>query len=987
MDKRPEFAPGALTPVEPPSEREPLSRRRFLSLIGASAALAATVGCEPADKDTIVPYTRKPDEVIPGVANYYASTYQEGLIAYGVLVKAREGRPIHIQGNDEHPIFKGKTSLRAQAEIIGLYNPGRLREPRVAGKAASWKDADARVVPALKSAAASGKPVLLLTPAVVSPTRRAVLNDLRKALPGLQHVAWEPALGLADLTASAALYGDAVVPQYRIERASVIAAFETDFLGTAGNAVPAIAGFTEHRKLAKPGDPMNRLYAFESCLSITGSKADVRVPLRPSGAAPIAFAIAKALRDRHGLKVPAGLAGDTLAPFSIEALAKEYGVDAAALSSLVDDLAAAGAGSLVMAGPSLPMEAHAAVALLNTMLGAEGHTVDTTYSADAASVATPLEMAQVTRDMASGHFAAAVFWDVNPSHAMADADAFNAALAHVPLKVRLGLEEDETAGRCDVVLPINHWLESWNDFEPSTDLLSLQQPLIRPLYDSRQAEEILLGWANALGGPASTDYRAYLMTRWQHEVYAKGTPANFEQYWAAAVHDGVLQRGATARPPRTLRAAAVTDAARKAAAATRSAGMELIIAPDVRMWDGRYANIGWLQELPDPVSKVCWGNYLAVSGADAKTLNVSDGDLVSVEAGARKVRLPVLVQPGQAQGAVFAVLGHGREGGVAGGRGANVFPLVADDGSTPFFRPNARVTRVAGHEPLVRTQHHFSSHDRDIVRIWSLDEYKKQAALPDDAGELATLNKNQKWPDHKWGMTIDLSACVGCGGCEIACQSENNIPVVGPEQVARGRTMHWIRGDVYYLGADENPQVGHVPMLCQQCDDAPCEPVCPVSATVHSDDGLNEQAYNRCIGVRYCAANCPYMVRRFNFFDLTSFITDPLDLAFNPEVTVRPRGVMEKCTFCVQRIRNGVQVAKDEGHPVRDGDIAPACAVACPANAIVFGDLKDVNSRVSMLSRSNRGFKVLEQLGTRPAITYLADLKNPAQPQKTNDHV
>ena len=972
-------------PDAPVPERESLSRRRFLSLVGASAALAATAACEAPPADTIVPYTRKPDEVIPGVANYYASTYQEGLVAYGVLVKTREGRPILIEGNDEHPIFKGKTSLRAQAEIIGLYDPERLRQPYVAGKPSTWSDADARIVPVLKQAAAAGTPVLLLTPAVISPTRRAVLADLKKTLPGLQHVAWEPGLGLADRTARTALYGDAGAPQHHVERASVIAAFEADFLGTMGNAVPAIAGFAQHRKLSAPGQAMNRLYAIESCMSLTGTKADVRVPLRPSAAAPAAFAVANALHTRHGLALPAGLSPTVLAPFTIVGVARQYGFDQAALVSLAGDLATAGNTSLVLAGPSLPVEAHAAVALLNAMLGAEGHTVDSAFSTAAAPVASPSEMAQLTRDLASGKFAAAIFWDSNPSYAVPDAAAFTAALSHVPLRVRLGLQQDETAAACDVVLPVNHWLESWNDFEPSTDLLTLQQPMIRPLYDTRQGEEILLGWAKALGAAVETDYRPYLMARWQREVYAKGTLENFPQYWTAAVHDGVLRREAAARAPRALQVRAIAEAARKAAAVKPSDAFELLIAPDIRLWDGRYANIGWLQELPEPVTKVCWGNYLAMSGADARRLAVTDGDLVSVKAGARDARLPVLVQPGQAAGAVFAMLGFGRTGGVAGGRGANVFGLVADDGSTPFFRPDAAVSRVAGTQPLVRSQKEFGLHDRDILRLWTLDEYRKNAAPPIDASELATLNKAQKWPDHKWGMVIDLSACVGCGGCEIACQSENNVPVVGPDEVERGRMMHWIRGDVYYVGPDENPQVAHEPMLCQQCDDAPCEPVCPVSATVHSDDGLNEQLYNRCIGVRYCAANCPYMVRRFNFFDLTSGITDPLDLAFNPEVTVRPRGVMEKCTFCVQRIRNGVQVAKDEGRALRDGEIAPACAVACPADAIVFGDLKDVNSRVSQLSQSTRGFKVLEQLGTRPAITYMAELKNPSNSQ--NDHV
>ncbi|HKJ91857.1 MAG TPA: hypothetical protein VJ957_01760 [Longimicrobiales bacterium] len=972
--------------AEPKSERERISRRRFLSLAAASAALAATAACEKPPADTVVPYTKKPKDVVPGVADYYASTYQEGLVPYGVLVKAREGRPIHIDGNDEHPLFAGKTSLRAQADILALYDPQRLRAPLLAGQPTSWARVQAQIVAVLQAANTGGQAVLLLTPAVISPTRRAVIADLKAVLPALKHVAWEPSLGLSDRAAATALYDVARTPRLRLERARVIAAFEADLLGGMDTAVQAVAGFAAGRKLAKPGDPMNRLYALESRMSVTGSKADVRIPVRPSGAARLAFTVARALHVEHGLPYPAGLTPETLAPFDLAGVASQYGVDRGLLSALVDDLAGAGRRSLAVAGPSLPPEAHTAVALINTMLGAEGYTVDTAFSTDAPPLATPADMAELTRELASGSYAAAIFWETNPSYAVPDAGGFNRALAAVPLKVHLGLENDETAHRCDAVLPVNHWLESWNDYEPSTDLLSVQQPLIRPLYDTRQGEEILLEWVKRLtdSQQVETDYRTYLMARWRKEVYPKGTLASFEQYWTAAVHDGVVRRQATPRPARRIKVKPVAEAARTVAAASAARGMDLLIEPDIKLRDGRYANIGWLQELPDPVTKVCWGNHLAISAADAPKFGVADGDMVSVEIGDRRVTLPALVQPGQVEGAAFAVLGYGREGDVSAGRGTNLFPLVAADGSPPLCRSGASIFRSNGHQSPVRSQEQFNAQGRNVFRLWSLDEYAKNAGPPEDAGALASLNGNERWPDHKWGMAIDLSACVGCGACQIACQSENNIPVVGPEQVARGRIMNWMRNDVYYVGPADNPQIAHVPMLCQQCDDAPCEPVCPVAATVHSDDGLNEQIYNRCIGVRYCAANCPYMCRRFNFFDYTSDIGEPLDLAFNPEVTVRPRGVMEKCTFCVQRIRNGEQIARDEGRPVRDGDIQPACAAACPADAIVFGDLKDPNSRVSRLARSNRGFKVLEELGTRPAVTYLAELKNPAAP-RTND--
>ncbi len=960
-----------------PSEASSVSRRRFLSLAAASAALAGAAGCSPAPEDTIVPYTKKPTEVIPGVADYYASTFQEGLVPYSVLVKAREGRPIHIDGNDEHPVFNGKTLPRVQAEIIGLYSPERLREPRVHGKTASWKAAQAQVVSRLKQAAADNKPVLLLTRAVISPTCKAVIRDMQKVLPGLKHVEWEPALGLSDRVAGQVLYGAAATPRYRIDRAKVIVSFEADFLGTMGNTIEAVAGFAANRKLDRPSDPMSRLYACESSLSITGSKADVRIPLRPSGAARLAFAVARALHTEHRLALPTGLSLDDLAAFGAD-VARRYGVEPAIFSSLVADLAHAGSQGLVLAGPSLPAEAHAAVALLNSMLGAEGNTVETA-SLDASQLASPADMAKLTRELAAGSYAAAIFWETNPSYSVSDAEAFGSALAKVPLTIALALEDDETARKCDVVLPVHHWLESWNDFEHSSEMLGLQQPLIRPLYDTRQAEEVLLGWSKQLTrtAPVQTDYRKYLMARWQREVYPKGTLADFSHFWVAAVHDGLLRRTAAPRPKRQLEAGAIAGAARQVAKAKALTGMELLLEPDPRLWDGRYANIGWLQELPHPISKVCWGNYLALSGADARRLGVSDGDMVSVAVGRRSVALPVLVQPGQAAGTAFAALGHGRTGDIAGGRGANLFPLVASDGSTPFHRSNVRISRLNSRQPLVRSQTEFNLHGRDIVRFWSLAEYRKNAKVVEKPRKLPTLNRNLEWPEHKWAMAVDLSACTGCAACQIACQSENNIAVVGPERVARGRIMHWVHSDVYYVGKLENPQVAHSVGMCQQCDDAPCEPVCPVAATVHSDDGLNEQVYNRCIGVRYCAANCPYMSRRFNFFDYTSNIKDPLDLAFNPEVTVRPRGVMEKCTFCVQRIRNGVQVAKDEGRALRDGEVRPACAVACPADAIVFGDLQDPDSRVSKLSRSDRGFKMLEELGVRPNITYMAELKNP----------
>jgi molybdopterin-containing oxidoreductase family iron-sulfur binding subunit len=955
--------------------------------MGASAALAATVACKSPDQDTIVPYTKKPADVIPGVANYYASTYQEGLVPYGVLIKTREGRPIHIDGNDEHPVFKGKTSLRTQAEIIGLYSADRLRGPKLDGKASDWKSVQAYVASALKEAAASGKGVLLLTPAVISPTRRKVIETLREELPTLRHVEWEPVASPSERESAASLYGESLVPACHLDAANVIVAVEADFLGAMDSQVTAIAGYARRRKVQSPDEPMSRLYAVEGAMSLTGTKADHRLRLRPSQAARFLFAVAKTLNEKHGIALPPGFPAGALRPFDIDAIAGAQKLDREVVRAMTGDLAREGGKALVMAGPSLPSEAHAAAALINHMLGAEGKTVETAYSPKPLSLAATGDVAALADEMASGAFSAAIYWDVNPLHALPDPDGFRRAMQKVPLNVRLALEEDETAEACGAVLPVHHWMESWGDYEAATNVLSLQQPVIRPLYDTMQAEEILLGWVRALGGGSATDYRTYLMNRWRGEVYPQGTPVPFERFWTAAVHDGVIEIDAGPRPPRTPNPVALKEAADRASSAGQPDGLELLLAPDKKLWDGRYANIGWLQELPEPVSKVCWGNTLALSMADARRLKLSDGDLASVSAKHGTLVLPVLVQPGQAEGVAFTTLGFGRTtGSVARGVGGNAFRLAGLDG-TPFLGRGLKVSPAGGNRPLVRTQEEFSLHGRDeyVAHLWSMAEYAREASKPRKKENLDSLYPKQDFPLHKWGMVIDQSACVGCAACEIACQSENNIPVVGPDRVSTGRIMHWIRIDGYHKGDPENPKVVHQPMLCQQCDDAPCENVCPVAATTHSPEGLNQMIYNRCVGTRYCSNNCPYKVRRFNFFDYTSFIKDPLDLAFNPEVTVRPRGVMEKCTFCVQRIRNGEQVAKDEGRPVKDGDIRPACAMACPADAIVFGDLKDKSSGVSRLSGSNRGYKVLEDLGTRPAITYLAELRNPANKREEDN--
>ncbi|HEX7507735.1 MAG TPA: 4Fe-4S dicluster domain-containing protein, partial [Polyangia bacterium] len=696
----------------------------------------------------------------------------------------------------------------------------------------------------------------------------------------------------------------------------------------------------------------------------------------------IAFGLVRAVHLKGGRPLPAGLQLSALEAFALDRL-PEAKSSSAQLEALVKDLCAAGDKALVLAGPAASAEAHAACLVLNHMLGAEGSTVLSAQPAPA--LASPGEFKTLVEDMAAGRIAAVLFWEVNPAYDFASSDdgegAWKAAVSKVPLRVRLGLLPDETTASCNLVLPVNHWLESWNDFETSRETLTLQQPIVAPLYDTLQGEDVLLRCLAELGRPLGATYFDFLKKRWQDEVQPKGSPIAFVRFWNACLHDGLFRRKGEALAARDLNGAACVRAAASAAKVAPS-NFELVLDTDPRLYDGRYANNGWLQELPDPMTKTSWGNPLCMSPVDADRLHLKNGDLVTLGKG---TPLPILRQLGQAEGVLRLTLGHGRwQGSVASGVGARAWTFAPEAGTRVVMV--AAVGPTGGKQELALSQDHDTKDGRDIARVWSLAEFAKKPQHDLEREELPSMYDKHEQQGPRWGMAIDLSSCVGCGGCVVACQSENNIPVVGPEQVRKGRAMHWIRIDRYYdgqTGSDGgssagSPSVVHEPMLCQHCDNAPCETVCPVQATNHGPDGINQMAYNRCVGTRYCANNCPYKVRRFNFLDFTSETPESMQLAYNPEVTVRPRGVMEKCTFCVQRIRNADHVAKREGRPLRDKDVVPACGAACPASAIVFGDIGDPDSEVSKLSRNNRGFHVLEELGTKPAITYLAALKNPS---------
>ena len=953
-------------PIYTPSE---LSRRRFLALAAASAALASAVGCDRSPQQHgLVPYTKKPEEIVPGVATYYASAAQEGEHAYGVLVKTREGRPIHIEGNPEDPIHVGKASPRVAADLLGLYDPDRLRRPLRDGVAADLEECLNALVGALRVHAKEGRETLLVTPAAISPSRRALIAELSASLPGLRHLEWEPHHDHVGSEVTRRLYGQTMSARPRFDRADAIVSLGADFLGTAGDVTDAAIGYRTARKRVADGGRATRLYVLEGTLSLTGSNADRRVMVRPSALGLVGLGIARALVAR-GRSLPSGLAAGMLEPFEPERVAAASGVDAQVLHQLADDLHHAGDRALLVAGAAGGELVHEATHLVNTMLGAVGTTVDLV---PARHLADPAALGAALQRMEAGRVGAVLLWGVNPAYDFPDRVAFARALAKVSLAVKFGTLPDETSARCSLVLPVSHWLESWGDFDvPDGSARLLAQPAIAPLYDTLQGEDILLKLLGRLGRSVPPSYHEYIRRRWRTVEWPEQSPVAFERFWEVCLHDGVFLP-----EPRETKAPTLNTKGFKIHAGEPSSGLELVLNPDSRVFDGRHANNGWLQELPDAVTKVTWGNPLSISTADATRLGLEDGDAVNLTTGGVTVTATVLIQRAQAAGVLGLPLGHGREvGSVARRVGVNAWPITGTGGRAGFLKVVDSLERTGRSEPLARTQDHFDLGGRDIARLFTLDEFAQQAHGKNHHPPLASLYPEAPDTGVQWGMAIDLNACIGCGACVLACQSENNVAVVGPEQVRRGRSMHWIRIDRYDMG--EEGGAVHEPMLCQQCGNAPCETVCPVQATNHSPDGLNQMVYNRCVGTRYCGNNCPYKVRRFNYLEFSGDVRSPLELARNPEVTVRPRGVMEKCTFCVQRIRNAEQVAKDQRRPLADGDVKPACAVACPTQAIVFGNLRDRSSEVANRSTSPRSFRVLEELGVKPSVSYLAALRNP----------
>jgi Fe-S-cluster-containing dehydrogenase component len=995
-----EFQPG-VTDDFSLDDLSPISRKQFLGLLAASAAFA-TAGCTNyRDKGEIVPYTKKPEEITPGVANYYASTCTGCSQACGTLIKTREGRPVKIDGNPDHPTNKGKLCARGQASILGLYDPARLRSPQF-GAASSksgdvaWNDVDADVLKRLDACRRENKTILLLTPPTASPTARKLLSEFAATYPSAQIVSYALVNDEARRRAWETCYGATPLPVILWENAEVIVTLEADILGTDGFSVEQSRKFAEGRDLMKSAT-FNRLYCIEASFSPTGANADYRLKLHPAAQAPFVLAIINEIvNKRKAVAASPGLRA-AVSAYDLVVLSKEYRLSASTVEHLVDDLLSHRKTSILYAGPALSEEAHLAVHVLNDLLGNTALYSDATVQAEGMRTATAEDLARVISAMRSGLVGVVVHLGVNPVYDLPRSLGYADALKQVPLSIDLAEAESETGRLCTYMLSVNNGLESWGDHQVRAGVYSLQQPVIAPLYNTRQREAIILHWMAGQTAYNETLYHGYLKNHWETGIFpALGRAVSFTAFWNASLHDGVVLTGTAGQKVASLRPESLAKLNGGAGKRT----MTLVWNESPFLGDGRYANNGWLQELPHPVTKVVWDNYASISPATAASLGAKMHSLVTVRTSAGEQTLPVFVQAGMADNVVAVSAGYGRwlAGPVGSGVGADIVPLLpasAVNGSRVVGQ--VEVSVVPGEHQLVTTQEHHSLDEtfvkdfhrkrRIIIESTVAEHQKDPQWLTRERHTYKSISKEVEYHGVKWAMAIDLNKCTGCNACVAGCNVENNVPVVGKEQVAKGREMQWIRIDRYFSGTQEEPIPSHQPMLCQHCDNAPCENVCPVVATNHSDDGLNQMVYNRCVGTKYCSNNCPFKVRRFNFYNFRDnfaegyYSQEPVSLVHNPEVTVRSRGVMEKCTFCVQRIMEARQHATEQGVAFDGAGVRTACQDACPAEAIVFGNANDPQSAIARHIKSDIGYNVLEELNVRPNVTYLARLRN-THPEK-----
>lgn len=961
-------------------------RRDFLKALGFGVGAVSLAACQKVPVHKSIPYLIKPEEVTPGVANYYVSSYD----GYAILVKTREGRPIKVEGNPNDLLGRGGLTAAGQASVLDLYDSNRLKDPMLGGDETGWNQVDAFVKQQLAAVKASGKGIRIVSSTIHSPTTLAVIADFIKQYPTTRHINYDPVSYTGIIQANQNSFGKAVLPHYRFDKADVIVSFGADFLGSWISQAEYMNQWVQKRNIASlEGKKMSRHIQFESGLSVTGANADTRIPVKPSeeGIAIISLYNAIAGTTLPGSKKLT----DANADKAITLAAKE--------------LVAAKGRALVVSG-SNDVAVQVLVNAINSQLGSYGATIDLDNASNQYA-GNDAEFVEFVNEMNRGDVGAVFFIDANPAYEYFKANDFANALKKVRLKVSFAPYNDETASLCNVVAPASHYLESWGDGNAIAGYYTIVQPTINTVYNTRQTEQSLLLWSD---NPVK-DYYTYLRNNWDKNIMAKGGLAG-QNGWETLLQTGFVKAAPAAAGTYTFTRdlnAVVQTIVNQSNQAAASGGkkVELQVYASNNLKDGKKANNPWLQELPDPVSKVTWDNYVAISPTTAQQLGFSQNDVLTVSANGYSIDLPIVLQPGQANGTISIALGYGRTkaGKVGTGVGKNAYPFYNFRNGT--FQGNlvADISKSSA-DPyiLAVTQTHHSYEGRtSVIQETTLAKYAKNAeeALPKEREKQDySLWDEYERPVYNWVMAIDLNACTGCGACVVACSAENNVPVVGRDEVRRRREMHWIRIDRYYsftrdgktisrerdvnkLEDFENVNVTFQPMLCQHCDHAPCETVCPVLATTHNSEGLNQMTYNRCVGTRYCANNCPYKVRRFNWFNYWNdarfenyLQNEYTELVLNPDVVTRFRGVMEKCSMCVQRIQAGKLKAKIEKRPLRDGEVKVACQQTCPTNAIVFGNLNDPNSEVAKALKSNRTYYVLEELNTKPGIGYQAKVRN-----------
>lgn len=989
------------------------SRRDFLAMMGFGVAAVSLAACETPVRKAI-PFVNKPMDLEPSIPNYYASSYINGGDYCSIVVKTREGRPIKVDGNSLSSVTQGGTSAQVEASVLSLYDNYRLRGPKVGADNSSWEDIDKEIIAKLTGIANKGGQIRIVSNTILSPSTKAVIENFKTKYPTTQHVQYDQNSYYGMMKGNADSFGSAFIPSYDFSKAATIVSIGADFLGTWLSHIEFSKQYAQTRKISEDKREMSRHYQFESNLSLTGANADYRSMIKPSQEGLI-------VAQLHNLI--AAKAGSSSVSAGIQ--------DITNLQKAADELWANRGKSVVVCG-SNNSAVQVLVNAINSMLGNYGSTILTNKPVNFRQGNDEV-MNSFVAEIETGKIDGVIFYNCNPVYDHPLGANIATGIAKASLVVSTSMTEDETSSLSAYKTPDHHYLESWNDAEPKRNCYSLSQPVISPIFKTRQVQESLTVWA---GAPAA-NYFKMVKNNWQSWFYAKANSGvNYETFWDKCLYDGVYELGDDTST--AIQFAGDVNAASTAVSSAYKAdntGFELVVYESYGIGNGSQANNPLLQELPDPITKAVWDHYVTISQKDATELGVindTEGrtQYVNLSANGNTVKIPALVQPGQAPGTIGIAVGYGRTkvGRVGENIGINAYPFINTVNGTLNYSVTSDVSIEATTEAfqIAQTQIHQTYMGRGFVIQESvLSEFKKDPAAGreyplvtkwDEKVEPGSVSlwKGHDYNNHHWGMAIDLNSCTGCGSCIVACNVENNVAIVGKDEVIRRREMHWLRIDRYYSSdggehdylalekASENPEVVFQPMLCQHCNNASCETVCPVAATTHSTEGLNMMAYNRCIGTRYCANNCPYKVRRFNWFkyhDNQKFYqsnpamnTDLGRMVLNPDVTVRSRGVMEKCSFCVQRIQAGKLTAKKDRRPLEDGEVVTACQAACTSGAILFGDLNNAESKVSKLlqvqrneKRPNssdkrignpRAYTVLEEIGVKPNIHYLTKIRN-----------